>query len=472
MKHQILVVDDEPSIREFLEIMLKKEGYDVACAEDGQEAIALLKKRNFDMVISDMQMPKVTGMELLQYMKKQSPDIVFIMITAFGTTQTAVEAMKLGAYDYILKPFKIDEVRINIAQALRSQSLEAENRNLKKELIRENSFQNLIGNSHVMNRLFKVIERVSQTPTNILITGESGTGKEMVAKGIHYNGVLKDQPFISVNCGAMPETLMESEFFGHKKGAFTGAISDKKGLFAAADGGTLFLDEIGELPLGMQVKLLRVIQDRVVRSVGAVDDLSIEVRIIAATNRDLLEMIKTQEFREDLYYRLNVINIEVPPLRDRKEDISILVNHFIKKYNKILKRDISSISQEAMEVLKGYHYPGNVRELENVIERTMALEPGHSILPESLPPVVSTSAGPKMVSTHDIEVTEDGIDLEKVMGEIEKGLLIKAIHASGGVKKRASKLLNISFRSMRYRLEKYKLNSSLNESEESEEVGT
>jgi two-component system response regulator PilR (NtrC family) len=457
MKPRILVVDDEESIREFLEIMLKKEGYDITCAEDGKVAQDLLKKKTFDMVISDMQMPNMTGMELLKHVKDVSPDMLFMMITAFGTTETAVEAMKIGAYDYITKPFKIDEVRINIANALRSRSLEFENRTLKKELVKENGFQNLVGNSETMHKVFDLIRRVSQTPTNILISGESGTGKEMIAKAIHFNGPLKDKPFIPINCGAIPESLMESEMFGHKKGSFTGAVVDKIGLFEAADGGTIFLDEVGELPLTIQVKLLRAIQERVIRRVGGVDDTHITVRIIAATNRTLEDMVDQGTFRQDLFYRLNVINIHAPALRDRAEDIPILATHFLRKYNERLNKSIQTISDEAMTLMKKYEYPGNVRELENMIERTVALESGSTILPESLPPFVNTPTGRKMASSHEIQITEDGIELDKVIGHIEKELLIKAIHAAGGVKKRAAKLLGITFRSMRYRFEKYGL---------------
>jgi two-component system response regulator PilR (NtrC family) len=456
-KQRILVVDDEESIREFLDIMLRRENYDVTLAEDGAKAADLLKKKTFDLIISDMQMPNMTGMELLKFAKDQSPEILFMMITAFGTTETAVEAMKMGAYDYITKPFKIDEVRINIANALRSRSLEGENRLLKKELGKENSFQNLIGNSDAMLRVFELIKRVSQTPTNILVTGESGTGKEMIAKAIHYNGPLKDKPFVPINCGAIPESLMESEMFGHKKGSFTGAVVDKIGLFEAAEGGTIFLDEVGELPLTIQVKLLRAIQERVIRRVGSIEDTPVTVRIIAATNRELQEMVHEKLFREDLFYRLNVINIQAPSLRDRREDIPVLAHHFLRKYNERLNKNITSISTEAMEFLKKYDFPGNVRELENMMERTVALEAGATVLRESLPPLVSTDSGKKMVSSHDIQITAEGIDLDKIVGQIEKELLIKAIHASNGIKKRAAKLLNISFRSMRYRVEKYGL---------------
>ncbi len=460
MKPRILVVDDEESIREFLEIMLKKEGYEVTCVEDGQKAKDILVKKSFDLVISDLQMPNVTGIELLQHVKSQYPELLFMMITAFGTTETAVEAMKMGAYDYVTKPFKLDEVRINIANALRSQHLEFENRTLKKELNREYSFQSIVGNSSAMHHIYDLVKRVSSTPTNILVTGESGTGKEMVAKAIHYNGPLKDKPFITINCGAIPESLMESEMFGHKKGSFTGAVADKAGLFEVADGGTLFLDEVGELPLTIQVKLLRAIQERVIRRVGSTDDTHVNVRLIAATNRNLEDMVQDGTFRQDLYYRLNVIQIKTPPLRERKEDIQLLAEHFLKKYNERLNKTVNSISLEAMNILKKYDYPGNVRELENIIERTVALEAGASILPESLPPFVNTVSGSRqMVSSEGIEITDDGIDLDKVIGQIEKELIIKSIHAANGIKKRAAKLLGITFRSMRYRVEKYNLGS-------------
>lgn len=457
MKPRILIVDDEESIREFLEIMLKKEGFEVVCAEDGAVAKDLLLKKNFHMIISDLQMPNVTGLELLKYVKENYPETTFMMITAFGSTETAVEAMKLGAYDYLTKPFKIDEVRLNIHNALRAGQLEVENRVLKKELKQEYSFQSMVGNSEPMHRIYDLVRRVSQTPTNILVTGESGTGKEVVAKAIHYNGPLKDQPFVTINCGAIPENLMESEMFGHKKGSFTGAVVDKSGLFEVADGGTLFLDEVGELPVTIQVKLLRAIQERVIRRVGATDDIKVDVRIIAATNRDLEKMVADGTFRQDLFYRLNVINIKMPPLRERPEDIPLLANHFLKKYNDRLSKQIGGISQEAMEAMMKYEYPGNVRELENIIERTVALEGGATILPESLPPFVNTPSGRKLASSHEIEITEDGVDIDKVLGQIEKELILKAIHASGGVKKKAAKLLKITFRSMRYRVEKFNL---------------
>ncbi|HRK07777.1 MAG TPA: sigma-54 dependent transcriptional regulator [Pseudobdellovibrionaceae bacterium] len=457
MKPRILVVDDEESIREFLDIMLRKEGYEVTCVEDGQKAIDTLKKKTFDLVISDLQMPNVTGLELLKHSRENYPDVLFMMITAFGTAESAVEAMKMGAYDYITKPFRIDEVRINIANALRSKNLEVENRVMRKELQKEYSFQNLVGNSEAMHKIFELIRKVSDAPTNVLVTGESGTGKEMVAKAIHFNSPLKDKPFVSVNCGAIPENLVESELFGHKKGSFTGAVADKPGLFEIADGGTLFLDEIGELPLQSQVRILRAIQERVIRRVGATEDIKVDVRIIAATNRDLEDMTKQGTFRQDLFYRLNVINIKTPALRERRDDVPLLANHFLQKYNDRFGKAIQSVSKEAMDLLKKYDFPGNVRELENIIERTVALESGATVLPESLPQFVNTPSGRKMVSSDGIEITDEGIDLQKVIDQLEKELLVKAIHQANGVKKRAAKLLGITFRSMRYRVEKYNL---------------
>lgn len=459
MKNRILVVDDEESIREFLEIMLKKEGYEITTAQDGQEAIDLMSKKSFHMVISDLQMPKVTGLELLKHVKDTNPDVVFMMITAFGTTENAVEAMKLGAYDYLTKPFKIDEVRLNVRNALRAGTLEVENRQLRKEMGETFNYQQIVGNSEAMHRIYSLVQRVAQTPTNVLVTGESGTGKEMVARAIHEGGPLKDKPFVTINCGAIQETLMESEMFGHKKGSFTGAIVDKEGLFERADTGSIFLDEVGELPMSIQVKLLRAIQERVIRRVGATEEIKVTVRIIAATNRDLEKMVKEGTFRQDLYYRLNVIKIEMPPLRERADDIPLLAQHFLNKYNSKLTKTVTGISAEAMEALKKYDYPGNVRELENIIERTVALESGSMVLPESLPPFVNTKAGRKLASSNEIEVGPEGVELDKIIGQIEKELIIKAIHQANGVKKKAAKLLAITFRSMRYRVEKYGLGS-------------
>jgi two-component system, NtrC family, response regulator PilR len=465
---RILVVDDEESIREFFEIMLKREGYEVVTAANGVEGLEKLKKSSFDLVISDIQMPEMSGIELLGKVKEADPEMPMVMITAFGSTETAIEAMKLGAHDYVQKPFKLDEVKIIIRNALEKRSLKMENAQLKKELGTKYAFDNIIGGAPPMLRIYEMVKRVANTKSSVLITGESGTGKELIARAIHYNGPLKDKPFVTVNCGAIPENLMESEMFGHKKGSFTGAIADKKGLFEVANGGTIFLDELGELPLSMQVKLLRVIQEGTFKRVGGTDDISVEVRVISATNRNLEGEVKASRFREDLYYRMNVIQIHCPPLRERKEDIVMLAGHFLEKFSKSLNINVKKISNEAMEVLKRYHYPGNVRELENIIERTVALEPSSVILPESLPRhLLEIQQTPGQLDANKIEINQEGIELEKLVADFERTLLTKALQQAGGVKKRAAKLLKISFRSMRYRVDKYALgNLSIDDDEE------
>ncbi len=476
---RILVVDDEESIREFFEIMLKREGYEVLTAVNGAQALETLKKTQVDLVISDIQMPEMSGLELLTKARELDPETLMIMITAFGSTETAVEAMKLGAYDYVQKPFKIDEVKIVIRQALEKRSLKLENVQLKRELGTKYAFDNIIGGAPPMMRIYEMVRRVANTKSSVLITGESGTGKELIARAIHYNGPLKDKPFVTVNCGAIPENLMESEMFGHKKGSFTGAIADKKGLFEVANGGTIFLDELGELPLTMQVKLLRVIQEGTFKRVGGTEDVTVEVRLISATNKNLEQEVKAGRFREDLFYRMNVIQIHCPPLRERKEDIVMLATHFLDKFSKVLGINTKKIGNEAMEVLKRYHYPGNVRELENIIERTVALEPSPMILPESLPRHMLEAQQPSasgQLDANRIEIdVETGIDLERLVADFERTLLTKALQQTGGVKKKAAKLLAISFRSMRYRVDKYGLSSlSVDDDDEVnvEETGT
>ena len=457
---RILVVDDEHSIREFCKIALKKANYEVTCAEDGGRACELLKKKSFDMVLSDLQMPKMSGMELLDNVNKNYPDVIFIFITAHGTISNAVHAMKKGAFDYILKPFQIDELLIRVKSAFKIKHLEQENSLLKRELQIKGGLDQLIGNSACMKPVYKIIENVSKVSTNILITGESGTGKEMVAKAIHNLSPLKDKPFVTVNCGAIPEQLIESEMFGHKKGAFTGASFDKTGLFEAANGGTLFLDEVGELPLNIQVKLLRVIQERTVRKVGAINDIKINVRILIATNKNLEQMVQQKLFREDLYYRLNVISINAPALRERLDDVPVLAKMFLEKYSDKFSKNIKAISDKAMKLLCSYQYPGNVRELENIIERAVAFENTKTILPESLPELTNKKPG-----SQNLAVTDDDLDLETIMDRLEKELLTKAMTKSNGVKSNAAKLLGITLRSLRYRLSKFELDENLNDSD-------
>ncbi len=457
IKDRILVADDEQSMREFLDIMLKKEGYKVSLACNGEEVGKLVENDLFDLVLLDIRMPKMDGISTLRKIKASTPETVVIMITAYASADTAIKAMKEGAYDYITKPFKVEEIKLIIKNALEKKNLQKENILLKQVVRDRFHFGNIIGQSPKMVALYDLLEKVSPTKTNILITGESGTGKELVAKAIHYNSPRKEKPFVTLNCGAIPESLIESELFGHMKGAFTDAIATKKGLFEVADEGTIFLDEISELPLLMQVKLLRVLQDKEFKRVGGTEDIRVDVRIIAATNKDLEEAVKEKRFREDLFYRLNVIQIKLPPLRERKEDIQILASHFLKKYSQELSKAISKISPEALQILLNYEYPGNVRELQNIIERAVALEGSQELTPHNLSSYLSEQPLLKK-GPIDIEIPSEGIDLEKMVEDLERSLLLKALDRTKGIKKKAAELLHINFRSMRYRLEKYGLN--------------
>ncbi len=452
---RILVVDDERSMQEFLEICFRRDGYDVATAGTVDEALAQLDADDFDVVISDLQMPDRTGLDLLHAVREVSPETVVILVTAFATTETAIAAMKEGAYDYVTKPFQVDEIRLVVEKALEKKLLSRENRRLRSELQSQLRLRELIGTSSAMHRVYELVGQVAETKTNVLISGESGTGKELVARAIHARSDRRDRPFVAINCGAIPENLLESELFGHVKGAFTGAVSGKEGLFETADGGTLLLDEIGELSPALQVKLLRVIQDRTIRRVGGTSDRRVDVRILAATNRRLEDEVAAGRFREDLYYRLNVIQISLPPLRDRLEDVPLLVQHFVEKYARELGRPIRDVSPEALAPLLTYPYPGNVRELENVIERAVALSRDGSIGVDALPPQVLRP--PEAASA--ARIPSGGVDLETLVNDYERGLLLEALQRAGGVKKRAAQLLGVSFRSFRYRLEKLGLDA-------------
>lgn len=460
MGARILVVDDELSVREFFEILLTKEGYEIVTALDGQDALRLMRDQAFDLIVTDLQLKNGDGMSILKESKRVANEVPVIMITAFATTDSAVEAMKAGAFDYLSKPFKIEEIKVVIAKALETRSLAAENKQLKSELREKYDFSNLLGESEPMRHVYDLIRKTAPTRTNVLIWGESGTGKELVARAIHFNSLRKEKAFLTVNCGAIPESLIESELFGHVKGAFTGANSNKQGMFEAAHKGTIFLDEIGELPLPMQVKLLRVIQERNFNRVGSTENVEVDVRLIAATNRNLEEEVKAGRFREDLYYRLNVIQIHLPPLRLRKKDIPLLAEHFLKKYAKETGKDIRRISAKAMELLMTYDYYGNVRELENIIERSVALEAGQEIQPESLPGnVIHPEQNREKFSMKDADLHFDqgGIALDQLVDGFEKDLLLKALDKTHGSRSRAAKLLGISCRSMRYRLKKHSI---------------
>ena len=451
---RILVVDDERSLREFLEIFFRREGYAVTTAAGVEEAQLAVASDDFDVVISDVQLAGASGLELLRGVKEAAPDTVVIMITAFATTENAIEAMKQGAYDYITKPFKVDELRLVIEKALEKKLLADENQRLRTAL--RSRTPSLVGSSEAMRRVHDLIAQVATTKTNVLVTGESGTGKELVARGIHDLSERRDKPFIAVNCGAIPENLLESELFGHVRGAFTGAVSNKPGLVETADGGTLFLDEIGELPQSLQVKLLRLIQEKTLRRVGGNNDQRVDVRIVAATNRDLQAEAQAGRFREDLYYRLNVIQIALPPLRERMEDVPVLVQHFLEKYRRELGKHVTNLSPAAMEKILAHPFPGNVRELENLIERAVALARGPVLDTDVLPgSVLERSASARAPAP-----PAAGSNLDEILASYERGLLTDALQRAGGVKKRAARLLGISFRSFRYRLEKLGLDGS------------
>jgi two-component system response regulator PilR (NtrC family) len=455
-KARVLVVDDERSMQEFLEIFLRSENYAVETAGDVASALIHLEDDEFDVVISDIMMPGASGIDLLHSVNELSPETVVIMITAFASTETAIAAMKQGAYDYVTKPFKVDELRIVLEKALEKKLLSSENKRLRSELRSRIRDRAIVGSSSPMQHVFELVAQVAESKANVLITGESGTGKEMVARSIHADGPRSDRPFVAVNCAAIPENLLESELFGHVKGAFTGAVQNKTGLFELADGGTLFLDEVGELPLPIQVKLLRAIQEKSFRRVGGTTDGHVDVRIVAATNRCLSDDVASGRFREDLYYRINVIEIPLPPLRERVDDIPLLVAHFTEKFACELGKPIERFSEEAMERLSDYGFPGNVRELENVVERAVALTHGPLIEVGALPPALLNPSTPSKST----RIPAEGIDLEEVVNDFERTLLSEALRASGGVKKRAAKLVGVSFRSFRYRLEKLGLDRS------------
>ncbi len=454
---KVLIVEDERLIREVLSTELRKAGHNVVTATDGQEALQIVGTDIFDLVITDLKMPgRLGGMEILKAVKEISPETVVIVITAFATFAVGVEAMRLGAYDVFPKPFDNEHVVLKVRTALEAKRLTAENLLLKRELKGQASFENFIGASEAMQKVFALIRQVADAPTTVLICGESGTGKELVARAIHYNSPRRDRAFVTVNCGALPEALLESELFGHMRGSFTGAVSNKEGLFEVADGGTLFLDEIAEAPPGIQVKLLRVLQKPEFRRVGGTRDIKVDVRIIAATNKDLTKAVAQGLFREDLYYRLNVIPITLPPLRSHPEDIPPLVQHFLTVFGQKMSKPALAVAPPAMRALQQYGWKGNVRELQNVLERVVAMVSGTEI---TLNDVIqwmqesSINAESKVPS----EIPSEGLDLESLINGIERELLVKALARSGGVKKEAARLLKLNARSLRYRLDKYEI---------------
>jgi two-component system, NtrC family, response regulator PilR len=462
IKARILVVDDELSMRQFLEVLLLKEGYAVTCAENGITANKLLEKGVYDLILCDIRLGDISGLDVLRKAKLVRPSTVVIMISAFATAENAVQAMNDGAFDYLPKPFNNNELKQTIIKALKLRTLTDEKKSIDDELKKSLNFGLIVGNSPRMHHIYEIINQISQTKTNVLITGESGTGKELIAKAIHLQSERKNNPFVVINCGSIPETLIESEFFGYKKGAFTGASQDKKGLFETADTGTLFLDEIGELNLPMQVKLLRVVQERVFKPVGSNEDISVDIRIIAATNKKLEEEVIAGRFREDLFYRINVVEIKVPPLRERKGDIRSLAQHFLDKYSRLAGKEITKISSYAVDLLEKYDFPGNIRELENLIERSVALSTTNIILPDSLSLSIHKRRWIEGVKNRRFDIGEvsTGVSLDGILEEIERAYLEKAIECAGGNRNTAADLLSISLRSFRYRCSKLGVNGA------------
>ncbi|QJA06917.1 sigma-54-dependent Fis family transcriptional regulator [Thermosulfurimonas marina] len=440
----ILLVDDDRSFREFLTLFLKKEGYQVLSAGDGLEALKILETEAPDLILLDLRMPHLGGLDFLGRIRKKGLEIPVIVITAYASLDSAVRAKKEGAFDYLPKPFKLEELRQKLKAALK--------RRPAPEPPPE-EFMGIVGRSPAMRRIFTLLPKVAQAESNVLITGESGTGKELVAQAIHQLSPRREKPFVVVNCGGIPSSLLESELFGYKAGAFTGATRDKPGLFALADGGTIFLDEIGDLPAELQVKLLRVVENKSFTPLGSTREIRVDVRIISATNKDLEEEVRAGRFREDLYFRLNVLSLHLPPLRERREDIPLLVQHFLHKYARKLGREEVGISPYALKALMEYDFPGNVRELENIIERAVALETGPLILPESL----TLRSGGSSRTELKAELPPGGLDLEAYLAEIEKDLLRQALERTGGRREEAARLLGLTPRSLRYRLQKYGL---------------
>ena len=450
MSKNILVIDDEPNLRHMLTVVLEKAGYTVSCAADATEALSITETMPFDLILCDLRMPKMDGLGFLKHVATRGLQAAIIMMSAYGTIDTAVEAMKLGAADYISKPFKPDEILLKLGQIEERNRLRQENIRLRDAVQGTFSFQNMVAKSESVRKIFDTIRKIADYKTTILITGESGTGKELIARAIHYNGTRKNKPIVAVNCGGLPENLLESELFGHVKGAFTDASKDKKGLFHEASGGTLFLDEIAELPLSLQVKLLRVVQDEMVRPVGSTESLKVDVRIIAATAQDLTDAVKQGAFREDLFYRINVLSIQVPPLRNRKEDIPLLLNHFIKKFNKRLRKEVDGLRPEALQTLMNYPWPGNVRELENVIERTMALTERREIQRDELPDEIRSGVS----ATLDLWPA-DSISLKANTMALEKALIQRALRETKNNRTHAARLLEISHPTLLSKMKTY-----------------
>jgi len=442
-----MIVDDEVAVRRALERFLTSLNYKVLSASDGEEALKLVDDNLVDLALVDLVMPKMDGIELIHRMKRKNPEIVTIVLTGFGTITTAVEAMKAGAYHYLTKPFELDDIASMIATALEHRQLKEENVLLKKQVRDKYRFENIVGTSDEMSSVFELVEKVSDTDSTVLILGESGTGKELIARAIHYNSRRRERPLVTVNCAAIPEDLLESELFGHMKGSFTGAVSTKPGRFDVADNGTIFLDEIGDMSFKLQVKILRVLQEQRFEPVGSTKTHQVDVRVIAATNQDLEKAVREKRFREDLYYRLNVIPIHIPPLRDRTSDVPLLIKHFIDKFAASNVHQISGISDDAMRIMMGYRWPGNVRELENMVERVVVLKHDGVIEPKDLPPKIvgeATQADSKKSSVLSLEIPDRGVSFKRAVSDFEDRLIIKALEKTGGNRNKAASLLKLN----------------------------
>jgi DNA-binding NtrC family response regulator len=437
----ILVVDDSPKDNQLLTRFLEIEGYKVSSAKDGRAAMGQFKEGKYDLVLTDLKMPHMDGIELLKQVKNQDPNVIGVVVTGFATIDTAVEAMKVGAFDYVSKPYQLDEIRMVVQRALEYKRLQVENVSLKRELKRKYKFENIIGDHPRMQQVFRLIEKVADSESTVLIQGESGTGKELVAKAIHFNSNRRDRYIIPVNCGAIPENLLESELFGHVKGAFTGATTSRIGRFEAADGGTIFLDEIGDMSPKLQVKVLRVLQEQEFEPVGSTKTIKVSVRVIAATNQNLEELVEKKQFREDLFYRLNVIPINIPPLRERRSDIHLLVNHFLKTFCEEKGREVEPIESEVVQFISDYEWPGNVRELENLIERLVILNDRGAITVDDLPEKIRKGTSPRTMDPY--EFPEEGLDFNKVVGEFENQIIRAALGRTRGNKNLAAKLLSL-----------------------------
>jgi two-component system response regulator PilR (NtrC family) len=451
----ILVIDDEQSLLDLLSVVFKKEGYGVWATLSAAEGFRILEKENIDLVVTDIKMPETDGLEVLRHVREEHPDVPVVMITAYGSITQAIETLKAGALDYVVKPFDVEELKIIVGRGLAERRLKEENIRLKRDLKERYSFENMIGKSRAMQEIYLLIEKVASTDSTVLITGESGTGKEMAARAIHLQSGRHDNQFVSINCAALPENLLESELFGHAKGSFTGAVAEKKGMFEVAQRGTLFLDEVGEMSPWTQVKLLRALQERTIRRVGGTEEIPVNVRIIAATNQDLKKRIQEGKFREELFYRLNVISFDMPPLRKRTEDIPLLVSHFLQKYCGKLAKSPKRFTPEVVGLLEAYAWPGNIRELENVIERIVAIEDRETVTVGCLPKEIVHPQKSKIETQY---FFEPGFSLTAHLDDLTKNYISQALMATSGSIQKAAPLLGLSYRTMRYLIGKYDLN--------------